>query len=1145
MKKKPGLSKLLTLKSDHTLLKILGSLFLLFTLSFSPVLAGENFLSEKVQLKVDNVTLKDALKEIERQSNFTFLYNDALIDVNQVLSIASREQSVKELLDQILDKRGIHYTIIENQIVLTKAAKMQESKRSISGKIVDGETQSGLPGVPVLIKGTTTGTVTDLDGNFTLSVNEDVILSITYMGYVTEEIPVANRTDFNIQLSPDLISLDDVVVIGYGTIKKSDITGAVASVSAEQLQQSAVSGVDQALQGRTAGVSVTANSGAPGSAPTVRIRGVGTVNNPDPFFVVDGMPMTASEVGNLNPGDIERTEILKDASAAAIYGARAANGVVLITTKRGKEGVSNVVFDAYVGTQSLAKKFELLNAKDFITVRNAAGNPWEDSSAVVNTDWQDEIFRTAKMQNYQLQFMGGTEKMQYALIGNYYNQEGILKGSNYERYSFRLNTSADIKKWLKVGENISYTYGVRDVLSEQDEYSSVVVNAINMDPAVEVYIPDSVDVLNDYSRYRQAQRNNINNPVGMIDRNNNKIRTSKLLGNIYFDIKPIEWLIFRTNLGAEFTRHKEEVYLPEFEESVSYNRIVNQLIQANADMSTMLWENTLTFNKTIAEKHDVTLMAGYTRQIGSLRFNVQSNTQIPENEDLWFLDNGGGTSLYNDYGIDLNTYPSLNNNVFGKFGTPSDNSLISYMGRLLYTYDRKYDINASIRRDGSSKFGDNKKWGIFPSFAAGWKISEEAFMKDITYISFAKVRFGWGKLGNQEVGDYRAYSPITYRMNYSSGTAGSQSTYPGGAPTSAKNEDVQWETVKMTNIGLDLNLFQNRINLNADYFIRTTTDMLVEAPIPSLTGVAIYPLVNKGSVENRGLELNLLYKGKRGDFSYEVGGNIAFTKNEVLELGEEGSYISSGVFRASNYASRTEVGHPIASYYGYKTNGYWEKQEDIDAANLLAQQTAGNDRINYDTRFTSPGDIKFVDINGDNRITVDDRTYIGNPNPDITYGVNITLKYKIIDFTIFGQGIYGNEIFQGLIYYNESSNAYWNMSPDMMDYWTEDNLDASVPRLDMRNSNDNLRFSDRYIKNGSFFRIKNVQLGINLPSKVCQAIKVEKVRVYIAAQNLKTFSKYSGFDPEIGTGNVALDIGIDRGFYPVSRSYMVGASFTF
>jgi TonB-linked SusC/RagA family outer membrane protein len=1134
--KKPMLKKCFVLFT-----RVFALCALVMTMNFQVFASSESFLSERVQLQVDNVTLKDAFKEIERQSQFTFLYNDASIDVNQVVTVSTSESTVKEVLDAILLNKGINYTIIDNQIVLTRAAagKLQQ-KKTITGKITDSENGEGLPGVSIQEKGTGNGVITDISGSYTISVAEDGIIVVTYVGYVTEEIPVINQTEISLALVPDIINLEDVVIIGYGSVKKSDITGAVASVSAEQLSQSAVSGVDQALQGRTAGVSVTANSGSPGTAPSVRIRGIGTVNNPDPFFVVDGMPMTASEVGSLNPGDIERTEILKDASAGAIYGARAANGVVLITTKRGKAGTSNINFDSYVGLQSLAKKYELLDAKDFVSVRNAAGIVWQDSSQVQNTDWQDEVFQPAKIENYQLSFTGGTDLMQYALIGNYFNQEGILKGTDYERYSLRLNTSTNIKKWLTVSENISYNISNRNIVREQDEYLSGIVSALTIDPTTPVYVEDQTGV-NRYNIYHQAVLSNVSNPMGIIGRNYNKLKTTKLLGNVSLDIKPVKWLTFKSTMGSEITRYQELVYLPQYNEAPALLTNTNQLVNADVNLKSWILENTLTFNQKFAEKHDLTVMAGYTRQLDVLRFLVTSLDGVPENEDLWFNANVSIDSA-SVYDLDFSEQPSLNNSIMRRFQYPYEAALISYIGRALYSYDDLFDVNASIRRDGSSRFGANNRWGIFPSFAMGLKISEFDFMKNVPQLNFLKIRYGWGKLGNQEVGDYRTFTNISYGFNYPTGLGNPLTLRNGGAPISVKNEDLKWETVIMTNIGLDVNLFQNKVSVNLDLFKRTTTDMLVEAPIPTLTGVQRPPLQNKGSVENKGVELNVNYKNKLGEFSYEIGGNIGFIKNEVLKLGEEGGYIASGQFRATDYISRTEVGHPIASFYGFVTDGYWETQEEIDAANANAFVTSGGDRRYYDTREISPGDIKMKDLDGNGILNDDDRTFIGNPNPDMTYGINILLKYKMFDLSAFGQGVYGNEIFQALIYYNESPVGDYSMSPEMLDYWTPGNPDAATPRLG--NLANNARLSDRYVKDGSFFRIKNVQLGVNIPQNICQKIKVQKIRVYVAGQNLKTFSKYSGFDPEIGTGVTTLDFGIDRGFYPISRSFMVGLNFT-
>jgi TonB-linked SusC/RagA family outer membrane protein len=1139
-----NLKNLLPEKRTPLIVRILGIILLLLAVNLSPVIAGVNLLSERIHIDVENVTLKDALKEIERQSEFTFLYNDASIDVNQTVSLSAEELSIQDLLDEVLNDKGINYTIIDNQIVLTRASEMQQNKITVSGTISDSESGEGLPGVSILEIGTTNGTITDLDGKYTITVAENATLQISYVGYVTEEIAVAGQTAIDLVLIPDIVSLEDVVVIGYGTVKKSDLTGAVASVSADELATSAVSGVDQALQGRTAGVTVTSNTGTPGGSPLVSIRGMGTVTDPDPLFVVDGIPMTSSDIGTLNPGDIESTEILKDASAAAIYGARAGNGVILITTKKGKVGKSSISVDAYTGIQKVAKKYDLMNAQDWVTLRNAAGNTWEDSSLVSNTDWQDEIFRTAPISNIQLSFLGGTEKTQYSLIGSYYDQKGIVKGSDYKRYTFRLNTSTNIKPWVAVGENVSYVHSLQNIIPEQNEYTSVVISALTMDPATPVYQENVDTVSNRFNIYAPAARNNITNPVGLIGRNNHTMTTDKLLGNVYVELKPLKWLSLKTSFGADLTRQVENVYQPVFYESVAYNRSVNNLTRVDYHRNHWIWENLASFNYTFAEKHGLQAVLGYTREYTSYRFFGFAVQNVPDDENLWYASNSAADPVDNTFGDIIEEVGAVTPAPY----YPLDNTIISYLGRVIYSFDNYFDVTASIRRDGSSRFTGEDKWGIFPSFAAGLKISEFGFFQNVPVINFLKLRGGWGKLGNQEISDYAAYTNVVYNTNYTLGEFPNQRTVAGGAPNSIGNTNLKWEETVMTNIGLDMNMWENKFTLNLDWYIRKTSGMLVEVPIPLVTGVSRAPFVNQGEVDNTGIEVNLGFKEKRGDFYYHISGNFAFLKNEVTLLPSD---IASGAFRATNYASLTREGQPIASFYGFVTDGYWQTQEEIDAANEAARASTGDDRAFYDTRFTSPGDIKFKDLNGDSRINADDRDFIGSPHPDFTYGINIDLQYKIVDLKIFGQGVYGNEIFFGPIYYLEASNGYWANLNTMKDHWVQEGDNPSVPRLDFESSNNNLRFSDRYIRDGSYFRIKNVQLGVSLPSDVAQRIMVQKVRIYLAAQNLLTFSKYEGFDPEIGRGrdqnnsSGVLDIGIDRGLYPVARSYMIGVNFTF
>jgi len=1095
---------------------------------------------EEIRLKIQNGNIKEALKEIESQCNFTFIYNDAYVNVNQPISIDCADKPLNELLDEILTVRGIKFTFIDNHIVLTDASGRQEIIK-VSGNIRDAETNEVLPGVTIVEKGTSNGTITDMDGNFTISVPETSTLLISYVGYGTQEISVAGVSGIiSVSMKPEMVSLSEIVVIGYGSVKKSDLTGAVSSVSADDLRQNIGSGIDQALQGRTAGVSVTTNSGTPGASPSVRIRGMGTITNPNPFYVVDGMPVSAETVGGLNPGDIESLEILKDASSAAIYGARAANGVVLITTKKAKAGQSSVTFDAYTGVQSIAKKYELMNGTEWVTMHNAIGDPWQDSSTVVNTDWQDEIFRKANVSNIQLSFLNGSEKTNYAIVGNYFKQDGIVKGSSYDRYSLRINSSSEIKKWLTIGENISFAHANQNLIPEQDEYTSVIIQALTIDPITPVYTPEG--------NPSAAVFNNIGNPVGAIERNHNELRTDQLLGNAYVEIRPLSWLSFKSSVGLELARYQNEQFIPEFVESATIQSSQTILSNGQYDISNLLFEELVTFQKVFRDKHDVQFLVGYTRQHSQYRMALSTTASVPENSDLWFISNGNydpQVYRYEDIAGQLSplSFPYNFRRV------PTDAAMVSYLGRLIYSFNGKYDLTASVRRDGSSKFGPNNRWGNFPSFAAGWKISEESFFPKTDVLNFLKLRVGWGMLGNQEIGDYASFTTVSSGMEYTLGPGGAQVMYEGGAPRSFANQDIKWESTEQLNIGLDGNLLRYKLTFNFDYFIRKTKDMLAQVPVPGVAGIMDPPYANVGSVSNKGFEINLSYRNMEGALKYGIGGNLGAFKNEVISLGE-GQPINSANFRSGYLLARTEVGHPIASFYGYKTDGYFQSQAEIDSLNIIARAATG---YTFDGARVRPGDVKMVDLNGDHIITDADRTFIGSPHPKFSYGVNVDLEFRYFDLSIFGQGVYGNDVFMATIYYLESGGGYWNTLTTMKDYWQKEGDQSAVPRLGLSPQDKNLRMSDRYVKDGSFFRIKNVQLGYTLPTALTNRIGIEKFRVYVNGQNLLSFHKYNGFDPEIGIGRSGdtadqrdvLDIGIDRGMYPLSKTITAGVNLTF
>jgi len=1089
----------------------------------------------KIRLNLTNVTIKEVLREIETQSEITFLYNNKDLDVSRIISIQGIELSITDALNKIFQDSNIEYIIKGKQIVLinNESAK-QDSLITIKGEIIDAVSLSVLPGVTIIEIGTSNGTTTDVNGQYTITVHKNATISYSYIGYVTEEKVVRQSQTLDIVLVPDILSLNEVYVIGYGTLKKSDLTGAVASVRAEELSESVSSGIDQALQGRTAGVTITTNTGTPGGGVNVRIRGTGTTTNPDPFFVVDGVPISADDIGALNPGDIESMEILKDASAAAIYGSRAANGVVLITTKKGEYGKGKISFDSYKGVQNIVKKYDVVDAEEYIKLRNDAGYPFEDTIPEYNVDWQDKVFSTAYIENYQLSFLGGTENSRYAIIGSYFDQDGILRGTDYKRYTLRANSDNKVKSWLLIGENLSYSYSIQNNFREEkDEYKSPIINAMTADPASPVY--DTT------GNWYDPERNNTFNPVGYIERNSYTNWNKKLMGNIYSDIQPFEWLKYHASFGFDVTDVDIEEYIPEYFVAPADQAPTSIFRVRDEKWNSWIIENNITISKKF-NKHDITLLAGYSRQRNVYRYQYAAATGVPKDIELRKLANAENPVN--------NTITDVDNSSYLDRWEPYDATLVSYLGRVIYSFDEKYNLTASLRRDGSSKFGPDKRWGVYPAFAAGWKISEENFMENIPFLNFLKLRAGWGQLGNQEIGDYEYFLTLVSGFDYTTGLE--EAVVPGSAPLSVANQEIHWEEAVQTNIGLDINLFENQLSLNADYYIKKTKDMLVEVPIPMVVGVQQNPTINAGEVLNKGFELNIIHKKVIGDFSYNIGGNIAFLDNEVTNLGEGGIPISSAAFLAKGTLSRTELGYPIAGFYGYVVEKIFQNQEEVDKLNDLAPDGY------YDTPFTMAGDYKFKDISGpdgipDGEITDDDRTFIGSPHPDLTYGLRLELNYKNFDLSVFGQGVYGNDICQAVILLLETPDMRFNVSDKMLNYWQQEGDNTDIPRLDPYAANDNLRFSDHYIKDGSYFRIKNVQIGYNLRT-LFNKYGIERFRIYIGAQNLLTITKYDGFDPEIGIGSTQsgakqgagnLDIGIDRGFYPVARTFLTGVNLSF
>ncbi|HEY8399907.1 MAG TPA: TonB-dependent receptor [Cytophagaceae bacterium] len=996
-------------------------------------------------------------------------------------------------------------------LLLVSQPALSQDEQVIKGKVTteDGET---LAGAAIGIKGTTIGTQSDIDGNFTLKVPDaykDSVLVISYFGYESQEVKIG--PNLKIKLVEENKALNEVIVVGYGVQKKSDITGSISKVSGEELKESPVFSGAQALQGRASGVSVVQNTGSPGAPVTVRVRGVGTVGNSNPLYVVDGIPL--GDINFLSVNDIASIEVLKDASAAAIYGARAANGVVLITTHQGKEGKRRINFDMYTGVQSPWKKINLLNASQWAMLRNEAkaadGKPIEfnnPDSLGKGTDWQDALFRNAMIGNYQLSASGGKDKTTYYMSGNIFKQQGIIQKSDYTRYTYRLNLNHELTSKLNVGNTLNLMSATLNDILEADEFNSVVNQALTIDPVTPIRNADG--------SYAQSQFNNKKNPLALLDTRYSKLKGTSLIGSVYGEYEIIKDLKVKTSLGIEKGFASFYDFIPTYDLAVDDKKDVSTVTRQENQSSTTIWENTVTYSKTFAEKHTITGTGLFGTQYNRFEWLTATKSNTPNNDpSMQHL----GAATNPDALAD---------------GRPSEWALVSYMARGNYEFANKYLFTATVRVDGSSRFAKGNRYGTFPSFAAGWKITEEEFMKQLNWLSFLKLRASWGELGNQNIqgGNYPYTTTISSGQNYSFGTISTKQN--GSAPRSAGNSEIKWETVQITNIGLDWGFLKDRINVTTEFFVKNTKDMLVRVPVPGIVGLEEYPYVNAGSIRNSGFELSADYQKSEGIFTFTAGGNITFLKNKVTSLGKGGEAIFGAPFRNIGTVTRTDIGHTVGEFYGYVTDGIFQNEEEV--------------RNSAQSDVAKPGDIRFKDLNNDGVINDKDRTYIGSAIPKFMYGINGTAKFKNFDLTMFFQGSHGNKIFNGNRYYLMGGVPYTNMINEMLNRWTGEGTSNEIPRMTEDDPNQNRRISDYYVESGSYFRLKVLQIGYTLPESLLSKAHIAKMRIFIGGQNIFTITKYTGLDPEIGlNGENFLDFGVDRGTYPQARTFLTGINLTF
>ncbi|MFH4967230.1 TonB-dependent receptor [Gaetbulibacter sp. M240] len=1011
---------------------------------------------------------------------------------------------------------------------------------SINGIVQD---QSGIPipGVNVLEKGTSNGTVTDFDGSFTMkNLNVGSILSFSYVGYVTKEVAISDDSSITVTLNEDLAKLDEVVVVGYGTQKKSVVTGAISGVKESELEDLPITRVEQTLQGRVSGITIAANSGQPGASSTVRVRGITTLGSNEPLWVVDGVVVDAGGIGFLNQSDIASVEVLKDAASQAIYGARAATGVILITTKKGKSGKLSVNYNGYTGVSSTARTLDLLNATQYATLLNeksvnGGGSPLfsNPESFGAGTDWQSTIFNNnARRTLHELSVSGGNDVSKFYASFGYNDQEGIVLSdiSNYTRKNIRLNSTHNISEKLRFGQTVGYSNEkIVGIGNTNSEFGGPLSSAINLDPLTPVVETDPTRANQAPYTNNGALRDANGNPYGIsslvAQEMSNPLAyqqtrlgdygwADNFVGNAYVELEPIEGLKFRSTFGAKLAYWGNESFTP-----VSYLNAATNVTQNNISRST---------NKGFG--WNVENIVSYSKEIKSHNFNLLLGQGV-------YVDNISSGETVSYFGIPVDNYRNASFN----FSVPSDqivasaytgieHKVTSLFSRLTYDYDEKYLLTAIIRRDGSSRFGSNNKYGFFPSFSAGWVPSKESFWKDNDVLNQLKIRGGYGITGNDNIGDFQYLSTIGDGRNYTIGTSGSVTI--GNSPNAPSNPDLKWEETSQLNVGFDARLF-NHFSVVFDWYKKETTGILQPITLPGYVGAIDSPTGNVADMKNTGIDLEIGYNKKFNEVNVSLNGNVSYLENEVTFLGNGVNFLSGGQgFQSSTFPiTRTQVGQPVNSFFGFKTNGVFQNQEEIDnyvnAEGAVIQPNA------------QPGDFKWQDIDGDGDIDSDDRDFLGSSIPKLTFGFTLNVDYKNFDFLVFMQGASGNKIFQGLRRLDIENANYQTAA---LGRWVGEGTSNSYPRLTTSDTNNNFSNpSDFYLEDGDYLRLKTFQVGYSLPSQVLGKIGVDKLRIYYTAENLLTFTKYSGFDPEVGGGV----LGIDRGFYPQAITNQIGINLQF
>jgi Outer membrane receptor for ferrienterochelin and colicins len=1097
-------------------------------------ITAQSLSNTRITLNIKDQPIKDVITEIEKKTNLVVAYNSQRINVNKHITFEVRDEVLSKVFRRILEGYNGSVTQIDDKHIVinverlsvTESAKSNSSNNllmKVSG-VVKAEDASSIPGVNVAIKGTSKGTTTDANGHFAIETEDNSILVFSFIGYVTQEIPVDRSGDMIVTMRPDAQTLNEVVVVGYGTKRRDEVIGAVASVPTKDITSRNYNNTAEVLQGTVPGVTVINNGGSPTSAPSFKVRGIGSINDENPLLVVDGVIYNGA-INSINPKDIESISVLKDASAA-IYGARASGGVVLITTKKGSKGLPKATINYQQGYQNTGKRLEALNAAEFADVVNkvrADGNLTPDAAfdpatfpdaRNTKTNWMNEIFQTGKIYDVTGSVSAGSERATFFASGGYRYNEGVLLNSYGSRLSARINSTFKLFDNVTIGENLSY--GIRNGRSgnTSSAQEGSILTAIFYPPNATVYREDGSGKFGGVPEKFSGSFGDVINPVAYLKRLDVDNPINETLLNPYLEWNIIKGLKFRSNWSYTRIKNDFKQFAPKvLEPGKIFN--FNELTQSSNTFTSMLNEQTLEYSPDLGKDHSLSVLVGHTyEKWKNDGFSVTAQGFDNELEDLRYLTN------------------STQAIAIGKYsGSGYASAIESYLGRASYAYKRKYMLDVILRRDGTSKLTSSNRWEWYPSVSAGWTLKRESFLQDVDFISNLKLRASWGRIGNLGVlGNYAFSIPLTKTQ----GLLGQSTTIiPGYAETQLSNPNLKWEISEQKNIGLDFAFFEENLLGSIDVFVKDNKQMQLNQILPGLAGTPGGQVINAGVMQNKGIEAGLTYRNRSGDFTYSITGNAAVLKNSVRDLYEgTSSYMTGSIVRSLPQPNIVRVGEAFSSFYGYRMLGLFNSDQEAAAyVNNSGTPMQPN---------AKGGDIKFADINNDGVINAQDQVILGNPFPKFTYSLNGNVAYKGFDLNAFFQGVSGNDVFNAVKYtgLNASFPGY-NMLKEIKNAWTPQNTNTNIPRISYTDANNNFgRISNFYIEDGSYLRLKSLTFGYTLPKKVMKGLQP---RIYLTGQNLFTITKYTGMDPEVGLGSQGLDLGM----YPVAKTFIFGIDINF